>query len=575
MIVILIDAILIVGLGTVLFSGLMSTARAFALFTAAVIITGRIPFNDALDRLTTPAILAVTSLVIIASALARLPGLSRAVFGRAGRGPRLTLARFLGSAALASSVIPNTAVVAALLGPAARRPDVSPHLLLLPLSYMALAGGMLTPFGTSASLMVTGEAARLGVDLSVFDFALPGATVALVVFAALVLAAPIVLKERKAPEADTSGIFHIEARIEEGSALINQSVAAASLRKLHSFYLAEIIRDKRVIRPVHPAFVLNPGDRLILVGDVSHFDELHGINGLTLDAAPKRQNTEEFFHAVISGQSLLDGKTLREADFRARFNASVMAVRRGEERLSGKLGDIRLRTGDVLILSAGPDFGSRDNVRPNLHILDIESPGQTPMPTRTAWALCLSFVTFLGVALTQVIPFHHAALALAALVVGLNWTSAREVRRNFPFDLVIILWGAVLLSLLITQSGAAAAAAAFIAALTGNLPPYAALAMIFFFAWAMTELFSNASAALTALPVALATASQLGLPPEAFALATAFGASASFFMPFGYQTHLMVMTPGRYRLSDFLGLGGIVFVAYATGTLTVLTFLYL
>jgi Na+/H+ antiporter NhaD/arsenite permease-like protein len=214
---ILIDAGLILGLGAILLSGRLSTARAFALFAAATILTGRIGFNDALDRLTTPAILAVTSLVIIASALAKLPGLSRTVFGRPGKAPRLTLARFLGSAALASSVTPNTAAVAALLGPAARRPDISPHLLLLPLSYMALAGGMLTPFGTSASLMVTGEAAQLGIELSVFDFALPGAAVAIAVFITLVLAAPVILKERKTRETDTSGIFHVEARIEDGS----------------------------------------------------------------------------------------------------------------------------------------------------------------------------------------------------------------------------------------------------------------------------------------------------------------------------------------------------------------------
>ncbi|MFY0636544.1 SLC13 family permease [Maricaulis maris] len=571
----LIDAALVLILGGVLLSGRLSTARAFALFAAAVILTGRISFDEAIERLTTPAILAVTSLVIIASALAKLPGLSRAVFGRPGRSPRMTLMRFLGSAALASSATPNTAVVAALLGPAVRRPDISPHLLLLPLSYIALAGGMLTPFGTSASLMVTGEAARMGIELSVFDFALPGAAVLTAVFVALVLFAPILLKDREAPETDTSGVFHIEARIEEGSSLAGRSVAAGRLRKLHSFYLAEIIRGSRVIRPVHPAFVLQANDRLIFVGDVSHFDELHGISGLTLDAAPKQQAADEFFHAVISGQSLLDGRTLREADFRARFNASVMAVRRGDERLSGKLGDIRLRTGDVLILSAGPDFGSRDNVRPNLHILDVDSPGQTPMAPRTAWTLGIGFAIFLGVALTQLVPFHQAALGLAALVVGLNWTTAREVRRNFPFDLVIILWGAVLLSLLITQSGAADAAARFIAGMTTDLPPYAALAIIFFFAWAMTELFSNASAALTALPVALATAVQLGLPPEAFALATAFGASASFFMPFGYQTHLMVMTPGRYRLSDFLRLGSIVFVAYSCAALSILTYFYL
>ncbi|MHA6288848.1 SLC13 family permease [Maricaulis sp. CAU 1757] len=571
----ILDAALVLGLAAALVSGRVSTARAFAAFIFAVIATGRIGFEESVERITTPAIIAVTSLVIIASALSRFPGLGSAFFGHRRGSPRRQLARFLGAATLASSVTPNTAVVASLLGPAARRPDLSPHLLLLPLSYIALAGGMLTPFGTSASLMVTGEAARQGIQLGVLDFALPGLAVALGVLVTLVILAPILLRQPEDSDQDNGDIFHIEARITAGSSLIGQSVADAHLRRLHSFFLAEIIRGDRVITPVHPGFVVQENDRLILVGDVNQLDELRGIAGLDLDPRLQTRTPGELYHAVISGQSLLVGRTLREARFRARFNASVMAVRRGEERLSGKLGDIRLRTGDVLVLAAGPDFATRDNVRPNLHILDIDNPGQGPMRPRDAWFLGLTFLVFIGVALTQLIPFHIAAFGVAALAVAANWVTPREVRRSFPFDLVIILWGAVLLSLLIERSGAAAAAADFIADITTGLPPVIALAVIFFFAWAMTELFSNASAALTALPVALHTATQLGLPGEAFALATAFGASASFFMPFGYQTHLMVMTPGRYSLGDFFKLGGVVFVAYSTGALSVLTLLHL
>ena len=166
-------------------------------------------------------------------------------------------------------------------------------------------------------------------------------------------------------------------------------------------------------------------------------------------------------------------------------------------------------------------------------------------------------------------------MGLATVTVGLNWASPREVRRTFPFDLIIALWGAVLLSLLLERSGAAQLAGSFIGDVTTGLPPIFALAAIFLFAWGMTELFSNASAALTALPIGLATADLLGLPPEAFALACAFGASASFLMPFGYQTHLMVLTPGQYRLSDFLLLGGTVFIAYAVASLSALTLIYL
>ena len=236
--------------------------------------------------------------------------------------------------------------------------------------------------------------------------------------------------------------------------------------------------------------------------------------------------------AFFAAAAILTGRVSVDDAFERLTTPAILAVT-SLVIIASALSDIRVRTGDVLILSAGPDFGSRGDVRPTLHILEVDTPGQTPMAPRIAWALGLSFLAFLGMALTQAIPFHHAALALAAVVVGLTWASAQEVRRSFPLDLVIILCGAVLMSPLITQSGLAAAAASFIATVTSNLPP------------------------------------------EAFPLATAFGASASFFMSSGYQFHLMVMTPGRYRLSGFLSLGSLVFIAYATAALGILTLYYL
>lgn len=565
----------ILALAVALGSGRWPAARIFASFTAFVLLTGLIDFGTAMSRITSPAIIAVTALVIISAALSKLPGISTVLFGRKKRGPKLTLIRFLGSAALASAVTPNTAVVGALMGPASRRPDMPAHRLLLPLSYMSLAGGMLTPFGTSASLMVTGEAAARGVNLNVLDFLLPGLCVVVLVYLTLILVSPLLLTPREKKDEAEDEIFYVEARIDEGSPLIGRSVAKNQLRHLDSFFLAELIRGDRVITPVSPVQHIQQGDRLIFVGNINHIDELRGIKGLTIEGSPRSDAPGEIYHAVIAINSVMDGKTLSEIDFRARFDASVLAVRRGDERLSGKLGDIRLRSGDVLILAAGPDFRSRENLRANLHILDVDNPNPVTLPTRDSWLLLGAFGVFLALALTQIIPFSATALGLAALVIGMNWVSPREARRIFPFDLVIILWGAILLSLLVQQSGLAGLAAGAIADLTLGLPPFVALAAIFFFAWVMTELFSNASAALTAFPVAMDTALRLDQAPEAFILATAFGASASFLLPFGYQTHLMVMTPGRYRLTDYLRLGAVVFTAYAVGALIALTLIHL
>lgn len=570
----LINATLILTLALMLLSGRVGTSRAFAIFILGVILSGQIEFGAVVSSLTSPAIIAVTSLVIVAATLTKIPGIGQALFGRQRRGVRATLARFLAVTGLASAFTPNTAVVGAFMGPASRHPSLSPHSLLLPLSYMALAGGMLTPFGTSASLMVVGEAARAGLDLTMLDFVVPGAMVSIAVFAALVLAAPLVLK---LPEDDAdphSAVVYIEAWVHPGSDLIGRNIGENRLRHLQSFYLAEIVRQERIISPVSPTHSIEEDDRLIFVGDFVQVDELQAISGISIDRSPRSGMPGAHFHAIIANNSILVGRSLKEVDFRSRFDASVVAIRRGEESLSGKLGEIRLKTGDFLILAAGPDFRSRENLRTNLHILDVEDPGQVPLDRRNSALLCLSFAAFLLVAVLQLAPFALAAFLMASACVLAGWISPRETKRIFPFELVVILWGAVLLSQIIQQSGASALLAQYIANQVGQFPDWAALAVIFGLAWLMTELFSNASAALITLPVALNTAFQLALPPEAFVLATAFGASASFLLPFGYQTHLMVLTPGHYRLTHFLRLGSIVLVAYAGAAITTLAILH-
>ncbi|WP_394692858.1 SLC13 family permease [Hyphobacterium sp.] len=567
-----IDAGLILGLVGMLLSGRVVPARAFALFALATILTGRIGFRAAFDALSSPAIWAVVSLVIFSLALGKLPVLRRAFFARRPQGLRATLTRLLASAWLASAVAPNTAVVAAMMGPASRRPNVSSHQLLLPLSYMALAAGMITPFGTSASLMVVGQAAAQGVSLSVIDFVLPGFITAAGVFIVLMLVAPWLLKESPGAGSESVEIFAVEANISEDSRLVGRTIAETHLRQLHSFYLAEIIRGGRLIAPVRPDQQMFSGDRLIFVGDINHMDELQAINGLTLHPDDEEYRHDNSYRAVVSGESVLVGRTLREVEFRSRFDASVLAVRRADQAVSGKLGEVRLQPGDLLLLAAGPDFHTRDNLRANLYLLDSDDSGLSKLSNRNAILLGLGFSGFLIAALFQLVPVALAALILVAAAILFDWVSPREARRNFPFDLVIVLWGAVLLSLLVRESGLSGFIADHVAGFSVGLSPFAALAAIFFMAWLMTEFFSNTSAALIALPVALDTASAVGADPTAFALAAAFGASASFFMPFGYQTHLMVLSPGRYSLADYLRLGAVVFVVYAVLSLGTLSY---
>jgi di/tricarboxylate transporter len=395
------------------------------------------------------------------------------------------LGRLLGVAALTSAVAPNTAVVAAVMGPATRRPGIEAHQLLLPLSYAGLAGGMITPFGTSASLILVSRAAEQGVTLSVMDFLLPGLGVALVVVMTLVVFSPIALKS-PTPETMDVPTFFVEARIADNTSINGQSVAAANLRGLISFFLAEIVRGDYVIAPVSPHTIVRSGDRLIFVGDIRYLDELRSLNGvmIAMDKAKTRQDNT--YQAVIAPDSPLAGKTLKATQFRARFDASVLAIKRGEEKLSGKLGELTLQAGDLLILAAGPDFPTRDNIRPNLYLLDGHNPAGGRLDFRKSAGLIAGFAGFIVAALFQLVPLALAAMVLTGVSILLNWISPREARRIFPFDVVIILWGAILLGELVGQSGAAAYLGQMIGALSEGTAPIVAIASVFFVTWLLT-----------------------------------------------------------------------------------------
>ncbi|HBB55471.1 MAG TPA: SLC13 family permease [Hyphomonadaceae bacterium] len=561
------DLGLITALIAVLVSGRVAPSTAFMAFIAAVVALGRLPFSQVLGLAVQPATVAVLALVVFAGVLSRLAWLRRITASRHKTGQRAALFRFLSVAGAISAFAPNTAVVGAMMGPATRNPHVDKALLLLPLSYVALAGGVITPFGTSTNVMVTGEAAKAGLTLTVIDYAPIGIFALIAVLIALLVFAPLTLK-RAAQDQEASLLgFHLEAHVPPGSKLIGKTVTENGLRALAGLYLAEIIRTHEVLAPVEPGDRIEQGDVLIFVGDVSRLDDLAAIDGLQLDRGPRANSPEKIYQAVVSANSVLVGRTLKEVGFRARFDASALAIRRGEERLSGKLGAQPLRAGDMLVLAAGADFVARDNVRSNFHLVDADFEVGGRLNRRDGALVTAAFVAFIIASLSGIVDFTLAAFALAAGSIALGWISPREAKRSFPFELAISLWGSVTLAHLIRAAGFDALVADALISVTGTGSMILALIAVYFATWLLTELVSNVSAALAALPVALEVAAKIGADPEPFALAAAFAASASFLVPFGYQTHLMVMSAGPYRFLDYVRLGAIVFAAYSAAIL--------
>jgi len=565
------DVLLVSVLLVALISGRVPMAGAFLAFILAVLLLERLPTRTVLQQLGEPALIAVLCLVVFSSVLGRLTWLRNLLFSRKPEPAAAIRRRFLGVAVLVSSVMPNTAVVGALMGPAARNPRIAPRQLLLPLSYVALAGGMVTHFGTSPNLITVGQAARQGIEIGFLDFVLPGSVTALVVYLVLLVAAPRLMRAPRGVEAPSvPELFHVEARVTEGSPLVGRSLAENHLRSLGHFYVAELIRGDALLSPVRPDEVLQAGDVLIFVGDVRFVDELMAIPGVEVMEEVRQRSGLQVHHAVVAQDSALVGQTLKSSNFRAAFSASVFAIRRGDERLSGKLGEVELKAGDLLAIAGGSDFFAHPEVRSNFHLIAREGTPTTALSRREAIIATAMFGFFVFFAVFDLVEFALLTLLLVGGAMATGLLGGRDFRALFPFDLMMALWGSLTLAALVTQAGFDGAVASGVVELFGLSGNFATLVAIFLLAWVLTELLSNVAAAVTALPIALQFAALTGLPPEAAALMAAFGASASFLVPYGYQTHLMVMSPGNYRFSDFLKLGSVVLLAYAAACTTML-----
>jgi di/tricarboxylate transporter len=559
-----VDFLLMGALLLALVSGRVPMTLAFLGFIIAVLLLERLPARQVFPLLAEPASIAVLCLVVFSTVLGRLNWLRSLLFSRSPQPESAIRRRFLAVAGAVSAVMPNTAVVGALMGPAARNPRIPARQLLLPLSYMALAGGMVTQFGTSANVITVGQAARAGVDIGFLDFVLPGALTALAVYGALLLAGPALMRAPRGQEGPpVPELFHVEGRVPEGSPLVGRSLAENHLRNLGHFYVAELVRDDVSLAPVRPDERIQAGDVLIFVGDVGFVDELMAIPGLEVAEEVRQRSGIEVHHAVLAQDSPLVGQTLKSADFRATFSAAVFAIRRGDERLSGKLGEVELKAGDLLAVAGGSDFIAHPEARANFHILAREGIATTALSRREGWLATLMFAGFVVGAITEALDFALLALLLVGGGLLFGMIRGRDFRAIFPFELAVALWGSLVLATLVVRTGLDGMIAQGAVSQFGIATPLGALIAIFAIAWLLTEILSNVAAAVATLPIALQFAGLTGLAPEAAAVAAAFGASASFLIPYGYQTHLMVMSPGNYRLGDFLKLGTAVLLPYA------------
>ncbi len=480
------------------------------------------------------------------------------------RKPKLFLFQMTTSVGLMSSLMNNTPIVALLIPYVMRwskKMQVSPSKLLIPLSYAAIIGGMITLIGTSTNLVLNGFIENEGgKPFGVFDFLIPGLLVTGVGVLFLSVFGYSILKNRVNPlDTVKSNLkeYLVEVALAKDSAKIGQTVEQAGLRNLHGIYLVEILRGNEIISPVSPDEKLHAKDRLYFAGDTSDILEIVKENSGFVFPKTEKFNLGEqlkIIETLIPYNSNLSGKTLKESNFRERYDAAVIAIHRGGEKLNGKLGEINLEYGDLLLLTAGEKFQERIQNDSNLYAIEVKDYlGAIPKWKKQVLALC-SLLTIIGM-LTGYLSLFVGVLIILSAFFALGLFTKEAIYKNLNLDLFLILGSAIAIGSAFIETGAAkfiADEVIHIFSLYGNT---SVIIGIFLLTVLLTAFVTNAAAISIVFPIAYEMSLELTIPSTAIFLAIAFGASCSFITPYSYQTNLMVFGPGGYKQKDFFRIG--------------------
>ena len=562
----------LVGLiGALVFSRVNATVL-FLIAALFCLISGLVNIDTFWSKTTNEGLVTLVLLILCAVALERLPWLG--MLSRTVDSPRLSwsIAKIVAIAAPMSAVLNNTAVVAGLANVLRRSEYHASSRLLLPLSYAAILGGTLTLIGTSTNLIVSSFLEdRRGVGLGFGDFFVISAPVVLFVGLLLVVLARRLPTRENFEAVETE--YTLEAEVDSEGALVGRTVEEAGLRALETLYLAEILRDGRKIKPVSPTDILLSGDRLVFTGDVSDVARIDHVEGLSTFAKREGLMQSELTEVLVAPGSILNGRSAKSLGFRARFNAAIVAVQRDGKHVEGRLGELPLSAGDLLVLATGDDFAERKNLSRNFIVLSESLDVRLMDPTAGFLATAALFA-IIALAAWGAIPL---SLGLLLLLVGFwaaDVVSVDDLRRRFPFDIWILVSSALVVADAMVESQFVESVVGSAMPLLSGSAPFLGLVIIFVLTLILTELITNNAAAALMFPVgyALAEASAVDVMP--FALAVAFAASGSFLTPYGYATNLIVQNIAGYTRGDYLRFGYPITLAYTVGVLAMLHTVY-
>ena len=535
--------------------------RAGVLFASLAVfyyLLGYLDYKSFVSSYTNDSLISLVLLLLVSIAVERtifIQAVSKFIIGK---NYLFSLLRLGILSSFISAFLNNTAVVASFMGVVKNNKFQAPSKLLIPLSYFAVVGGTLTLIGTSTNLIVNSFVIQNSLPpLKMFDFLPVGLLLTISMIITLMLFHKL-LPQYKEQKQDIKEHL-IVLKVLNTSSLIGKTVLQSKLRNLEFLFLVQINRAGSSIVPVSHNEIIQANDELVFSGDITHINSLKQFDGLEVFKDYK-QSLTSLVDVVITPTSSLIGKKVKEANFRAKFDAAILSLQRGDSFIK-KIGEEHLQAGDRLVLATGKDFVSRENLAKNFYLLSNIKQSNKLGNKQSFIVISASL---------NLISFTKVLLLCLGFFLLFKFIKLDDIKRRFPFEIFIVVGSSLAITKVLVDSSLAKDLADLIIGVFGTYGVYGSFVGVYLLTLILTEFITNNAAAALAFPIAFATSQALGVSPLPFIFAVAYAASAGFMIPHSYQTHLMVNSLCPYKISDFLKIGFFVSIVYSAVVLLAL-----
>ena len=537
---------------------------------ALAVATKAIPFNQVYDGLKNPAVITVACVMIISNAITQTDLLHSIVqkLSKTTYSPSLQIGILTLTSACLSAFMNNVGALALMMPIAiqsAKKSSMPSSLVLLPIALGSAMGGLTTLIGTPPNLLIAAYKEEVtGQAFSMFSYSKVGIFLAIIGVIYLSFIGWRLLGKKTSTHHTSDDLFEIndyitEVKVPEESPLANQALSHLTTITSSDFIILGIIRNQSTRLNITNNLIIKPHDILIIEASASDLQKitesakLDLIGDVTISKDQLKSNEITLIEAVIPQASRLENRSCKSLRLRSRFNVNVLAVSRQGIPFKERLNNVKLISGDIILLQG--NYERLQDIIKRFGLLPLEERGLAIKSSPKAYLSILFFLLAIIASALKLVPVEVSFGGVVLLIMIFHIIPIRKIYENIDWSIIILLAAMIPLGKALETTGGTALITHYIMQSALHLNPSLTLLLFMFITMTLSDFMNNAATTVVMAPIALSLAHALHVNIDPFLMGTAIAASCSFLTPIGHQNNTIVMGPGQYKFIDYIKIG--------------------